>query len=61
MADITGETLSLTANRQRPYQSGTIVSRNYSLNPNAAAYTAPPRQPVETDRKRLLHPLHNLG
>ena len=56
MADITGETLSLTANRQRPYQAGTIVNRNYSLNPNAAAYTAPslPVPAAAPETKRLI-------
>jgi uncharacterized caspase-like protein len=41
MADITGETLALTGNRQRPYQAGTIVNRNYSLNPNATQAALP--------------------
>jgi uncharacterized caspase-like protein len=42
MADITGETLFLTGNRQRPYQAGTIVNRNYSLNPNPPPVAAAP-------------------
>jgi hypothetical protein len=39
LADITGETLALTRNAQRPYLSGSIVNRNYSLNPSAAPKT----------------------
>ena len=38
MADITGETLSLTDNAQRPYLSGSIVNRNYSLNPGPCTW-----------------------
>ena len=41
MADITNETYTLTRNVQRPYLAGTIMNRNYSLNPSATVAAAP--------------------
>jgi hypothetical protein len=31
LSDVTKDTLSLTANRQRPFQTGSIIDKNYSL------------------------------
>jgi hypothetical protein len=38
LADVTKETLALTGNRQRPFQAGSIVEKNYSL----AGISTPP-------------------
>jgi tetratricopeptide (TPR) repeat protein len=47
--DVTQETLSLTGQRQRPFQRGSIISEKYySLNPQAAKPAAQSAQPVQT-------------
>jgi len=42
LSDITKDTLALTANRQRPFQAGSVIEKNYSLAGVSAPVSSPP-------------------
>jgi hypothetical protein len=44
LSDVTKDTLALTANRQRPFQAGSIIEKNYSL---AGVSSPPPSAPPQ--------------